>query len=173
MAAPSFVFGEGDFFRPCGDELLLPAAAIFSFCLRRGSFAPAGAGASGGVLLSAATKVHKNAVQGGRDSVFPFPLENSPSLKRRKRGGVRASPLSNHPSRGGGESPWVQSALGMTVRGGGGAARAPRRSVRKRDRRSLSLFISSGGLGVTVPVRRRRRRGERVRTSSCPRRPCR
>ena len=90
--------------------------------------------ASGGVLLSTATKVPKNAVQGGRDATFSFPLEELPFLKRRKRGGVRASPLSNHPSGGGGDYQIAPS-----------AARAPRHlSLRGAKRRGNPLSYTWG-----------------------------
>ena len=56
--------------------------------------------ASGGALLSTATKVPKNAVQGGRDAVFPFPLEEPPTLKRRKRGRRARLPSFESPLRG-------------------------------------------------------------------------
>ena len=46
-------------------------------------------------------KYPKTPFKGEGMPYFPSPLKNPPTLKRRKRGGVRASPLSNHPSGGG------------------------------------------------------------------------
>ena len=84
--------------------------------------------------------------------------------------------------------------LGMTARGGGGTSGTlpttkgsaagvrrkrqvrltpPQLDKKKETGGACLFFISNGGLGVAGPVMGRRRRGERIRTSSCPRRPCR
>ena len=52
--------------------------------------------ASGGLLLSVATKVTKSAIQGGRKFRSSFPLENPPSLSD-QRGRAAALPLWKHP----------------------------------------------------------------------------
>ena len=52
--------------------------------------------ASGGLLLSVATKVNKSAIQGGRKFRSSFPLENPPSLSD-QRGRAAALPLWKHP----------------------------------------------------------------------------
>ena len=58
--------------------------------------------ASGGLLLSVATKVTKSAIQGGRKFRSSFPLENPLSLSD-QRGRAAALPLWKHPPGGGGD----------------------------------------------------------------------
>ena len=58
--------------------------------------------ASGGLLLSVATKVTKSAIQGGRKFRSSFPLENPPSLSD-QRGRAAALPLWKHPPGGVGD----------------------------------------------------------------------